>query len=85
MIVQNIGSTRYCVDKNYAGVLIIWDRIFGTFEAERRDEPLVYGLIEQVTSYNPFYLEVTTGISRALANAYTTDTFSLVLLPQKSV
>ncbi|XP_057371745.1 alkylglycerol monooxygenase-like [Daphnia carinata] len=51
------GSTRYCVDKNYAGVLIIWDRMFGTFEAERRDEPLVYGLIEQVDSFNPFYLE----------------------------
>jgi hypothetical protein len=46
------------VDKNYAGVLIIWDRMFGTFEAERRDEPLVYGLIEQVDSFNPFYLEV---------------------------
>jgi alkylglycerol monooxygenase len=52
------GSTRYCVDKNYAGVLIIWDRMFGTFEPERRDEPLVYGLIEQVDSFNPFYLEV---------------------------
>jgi hypothetical protein len=46
------------VDKNYAGVLIIWDRMFGTFEPERRDEPLVYGLIEQVDSFNPFYLEV---------------------------
>lgn len=46
------------MDKNYAGVLIIWDRMFGTFEAERRDEPLVYGLIEQVDSFNPFYLEV---------------------------
>jgi alkylglycerol monooxygenase len=52
------GSTRYCVDKNYAGVLIIWDRMFGTFEPERRNEPLVYGLIEQVDSFNPFYLEV---------------------------
>lgn len=51
------GSTRYCVDKNYAGVLIIWDRMFGTFEAERRREPLVYGLIDQVKSFNPFYLE----------------------------
>ncbi len=46
------------MDKNYAGVLIIWDRMFGTFEPERRDEPLVYGLIEQVDSFNPFYLEV---------------------------
>ena len=32
--------------------------MFGTFEAERRREPLVYGLIDQVKSFNPFYLEV---------------------------
>jgi hypothetical protein len=32
--------------------------MFGTFEKERRSEPLVYGLIEQVKSFNPFYLEV---------------------------
>ena len=52
------GSARYCIDKNYAGVLIIWDRMFGTFEAERKDEPIVYGLIDQVDSFNPIYLEV---------------------------
>ena len=52
------GATKYCIDKNYAGVLIIWDRIFGTFEKERRDEPMVYGLIDQVDSFNPLYLQV---------------------------
>ena len=52
------GSTKYCIDKNYGGVLIIWDRIFGTFAWERRDEPMVYGLIEQVDSFNPLYLQV---------------------------
>jgi sterol desaturase/sphingolipid hydroxylase (fatty acid hydroxylase superfamily) len=36
------------LDKNYAGVLIIWDRMFGTFEWERDDEPVVYGLVDQV-------------------------------------
>jgi len=51
------GSTKYCIDKNYAGVLIIWDRIFGTFAAERRDEPMVYGLIGQIHFFNPLYLE----------------------------
>jgi len=51
------GSTRYCIDKNYAGVLIIWDRIFGTFAAERREEPMVYGLIGQINFFNPLYLE----------------------------
>jgi len=52
------GSTKYCIDKNYGGVLIIWDRIFGTFAWERRDEPMVYGLIEQVDSFNPLYLQL---------------------------
>ncbi len=63
-----LGSTRYCVDKNYAGVLIIWDRMFGTFEPERRDEPLVYGLIEQVDSFNPFYLEVSSYVHLTILN-----------------
>jgi len=51
------GSEKYCIDKNYAGVLIIWDRIFGTFAAERREQPMVYGLIGQIEYFNPLYLE----------------------------
>jgi len=47
------GSNRYCLDKNYAGVLIIWDRIFGTFEWERDDQPIVYGLVDQPQFFNP--------------------------------
>lgn len=69
------------MDKNYAGVLIIWDRMFGTFEAERRDEPLVYGLIEQVDSFNPFYLEVTKNILFFLPSHGILITYTLVLLP----
>ena len=30
------GRNRYCIDKNYVGVFIIWDRMFGTFEAEKK-------------------------------------------------
>ena len=40
-----IGRNPYCIDKNYAGVLIIWDRIFGTFEAEKKEEKVAYGLV----------------------------------------
>lgn len=39
------------LDKNYGGVLIIWDRIFGTFQAE--EEHPQYGLTKQIESYNP--------------------------------
>ncbi|MGZ3443814.1 MAG: sterol desaturase family protein, partial [Polyangia bacterium] len=41
------------VDRNYAGVLIIWDRLFGTFEPEG-DEP-VYGLVKPLGSFNPLW------------------------------
>ena len=41
------GSNRYCLDKNYGGFLVIWDRIFGTFQDLRHDQELVYGLIDQ--------------------------------------
>ena len=48
------GSNRYCLDTNYAGVLIIWDRIFGTFAAERKDQKIVYGLVvDQPQFFNP--------------------------------
>ena len=45
-------NPRY-VDRNYAGVLIIWDRLFGTFERES-DEP-VYGLVKPLGSFNPLW------------------------------
>merc|ERR1711992_7401 len=52
------GSNRYCLDKNYAGVLIIWDRMFGTFEWERDDEKIVYGLVDQPQFFNPLKHQV---------------------------
>ena len=54
------GSNRYCLDKNYAGVLIIWDRMFGTFEWERDDEKIVYGLVDQPQFFNPLKHQVKT-------------------------
>lgn len=52
------GSNIYCLDKNYGGVLIIWDRMFGTFAEEKRNEEIVYGLVYQQPSFNPFHLQV---------------------------
>lgn len=52
------GANRYCLDKNYAGVLIIWDRMFGTFEAERKDVKIVYGLVDQPQFFNPIKHQV---------------------------
>lgn len=50
------GSNAAYLDKNFGGVLIIFDRLFGTFAAERDDEPVVYGLTQPVTSNNPFII-----------------------------
>lgn len=45
------------MDKNYGGVLIIWDRLFGTFASEKRDEDIVYGLVFNQPSFNPLHLQ----------------------------
>uniref|UniRef100_A0AC35U8G6 Fatty acid hydroxylase domain-containing protein n=1 Tax=Rhabditophanes sp. KR3021 TaxID=114890 RepID=A0AC35U8G6_9BILA len=52
------GRNPYCIDKNYAGVLIIWDRLFGTFEAEKKDERPVYGLVTRPNTFNQLYLQL---------------------------
>ena len=39
------------VDRNYAGIFIVWDRLFGTYRREER-EP-VYGTVKPVTTWNP--------------------------------
>lgn len=46
------GSNRKYLDKNYAGIFIIWDRMFGTFAEEK--EEVVYGLVTPINSVNPF-------------------------------
>ena len=42
------GSNVRYLDRNHGGVLIIWDRLFGTFSAERDEEPVVYGLTTNI-------------------------------------
>lgn len=41
------------VDRNYGGLLIVWDRLFGTFQEEMDDEPAVYGILGPLRSWNP--------------------------------
>ncbi|MBU6296803.1 MAG: sterol desaturase family protein [Alphaproteobacteria bacterium] len=42
------------LDSNYAGVFIIWDRMFGSFVAERAEEPPRYGIVHNLASFNVF-------------------------------
>lgn len=51
--VHHATNPQY-IDKNYGSTFIVWDRIFGTFEPEV--EKPIYGITEQVNSYNPVYL-----------------------------
>ncbi len=46
------GTNSNYVNKNYAGVFIIWDRLFGTFAEEK--EPAVFGIAEPINSVDPF-------------------------------
>jgi alkylglycerol monooxygenase len=43
------------IDRNYGGVFIIWDRMFGTFADERADVPCVYGITTGLKSWNPLW------------------------------
>ena len=44
------GSNRQYLDRNHGSILIVWDRLFGTFEEE--SEPVVYGLTKNIDSFN---------------------------------
>lgn len=48
------GKNARYLDKNYGGILIVWDRLFGTFEPE--GERVVYGITKDLSSYNPFVI-----------------------------
>ncbi len=50
--VHHATNPRY-LDANYAGVFIVWDRLFGSFVDERRDDPVRYGILHPVASFNP--------------------------------
>ena len=45
------GSNPQYIDKNYGNLLIIWDKIFGTFEPEKN--PVTFGLVNNVNTFNP--------------------------------
>ena len=46
------GSNPIYLDRNHAGILIIWDKLFGTFQEELDYEKVTYGLVTNIKSYN---------------------------------
>ena len=47
------ASNASCLDRNYGGVLIVFDRLFGTFAEAPEHEPLRYGLVDGTPTLNP--------------------------------
>ena len=50
------GANAEYIDKNYGNLLIIWDRMFGTFEPERAK--VKYGLVNNVNTFNPIKITI---------------------------
>ncbi len=50
------GANDCYLDKNHGGILMIWDRIFGTYQGEMASEPVRFGLTKPLKSYNPFVI-----------------------------
>ncbi|MBB5205864.1 sterol desaturase/sphingolipid hydroxylase (fatty acid hydroxylase superfamily) [Inhella inkyongensis] len=53
--VHHAVNPRY-LDKNYGGILVVWDRLFGSFQEE--DEPCVYGTVKPLRSWDPLWANV---------------------------
>jgi len=51
--VHHASNARY-LDRNHAGILIIWDRMFGTFQKELDEDPPVFGITSNIHTYNLF-------------------------------
>lgn len=54
--VHHASNVDY-LDANYGGMLIIYDRMFGTYRSERSEEPCIYGLVKPMRSRNVFTME----------------------------
>lgn len=68
--VHHATNPRY-LDANYAGVFIVWDRMFGSFVPETDEEPIRYGIVKQLGSFNLLWsvFHEWIGIARDFARA----------------
>ena len=79
------GSNPEYIDKNYGNFLIIWDRLFGTFEPEAA--PVQYGLTKNIGTYNPLRIAFTEWVALfkdSLGSTSLRGFWKLWLLPAQS-
>ncbi len=48
------------MNKNHGGVFILWDKWFGTFQAELDNEPVIFGITKPLASWNPIWANIDT-------------------------
>ena len=66
------GANRQYIDKNYGGTVILFDRLFGTFEPEQ--DTVVFGLVDPASSFEPLSLNASYWVKAvAKANTYVKD------------
>jgi sterol desaturase/sphingolipid hydroxylase (fatty acid hydroxylase superfamily) len=53
--VHHASNHRY-LDRNHAGILILWDRLFGSFSGELDSDPVKYGLTKNLSKTNPVHV-----------------------------
>lgn len=51
--VHHAQNERY-IDRNYGGMVILWDRMFGTFQDELDEDPVIFGVRKPLATWNPF-------------------------------
>jgi hypothetical protein len=72
------------IDKNYGGILIIWDKLFGTFQEELPNVKPVYGITRPVRSWNPIkinFIHITLLTKDALRTSNFWDKFRIWFMP----
>lgn len=55
--VHHAQNAKY-IDRNYGGILVLWDRLFGSFQEELNELPVVFGVRKPLASWNPFWANV---------------------------
>lgn len=75
------GSNKIYHDKNFGGITVVWDRLFGTYEPET--VPVVYGISEPVNTFNPVAInfDALVALAKDVHNAGSLS--EMLLLPVK--
>ncbi len=52
------AQNKVYIDRNYGGVFVLWDRLFGTFQEELEQQPVIFGIRGALKSWNPLWANV---------------------------